>query len=272
MVENHCASLARTCIYMPVSVNGRGTYDTYWGQALVCVSLLYFLINPHNPMRCHHFLSFSNEEILAQGICGFPKASQQTSGGAGIRTLSPQAQCACSLLPPCSPSWEKSVHHKIILTLIPWDAFYLLFLFYPQSTTLISWLLSLCLFGKLCWVLLPSQLLAPPSQWPLARFRLLITAYLDNSITCFPPPSSLYDETEVLGKAPFSFCLFRAAPGAYGSSQVRGQLGAVAAGLHHSHSHTRSEPHLQPTPQLMATLAPWPTDQSQGSNTSPHGY
>ena len=39
-----------------------------------------------------------------------------------------------------------------------------------------------------------------------------------------------------------SFCLFRATPMAYGSSQARGQVGAVAAGLHHSHSNARSEP------------------------------
>ena len=44
------------------------------------------------------------------------------------------------------------------------------------------------------------------------------------------------------------FCLFRAAPAAYGSSQARGPVGATAAGLHHSHS--RSEPRLRPTPQL----------------------
>ena len=37
--------------------------------------------------------------------------------------------------------------------------------------------------------------------------------------------------------------LFRAAPVTYGSSQARGQIGAIAAGLHHSHSNTRSEPH-----------------------------
>ena len=44
------------------------------------------------------------------------------------------------------------------------------------------------------------------------------------------------------------FCLFRAAPAAHGSSQARGGIRAVAAGLHHSHSHVRSELHLQPTP------------------------
>ena len=54
----------------------------------------------------------------------------------------------------------------------------------------------------------------------------------------------------------FSFLLFRAAPVAYGDSQARGQIGAVAAGLHHSHSNTRPKPHLRPTPQLTATLDP----------------
>ena len=37
------------------------------------------------------------------------------------------------------------------------------------------------------------------------------------------------------------FCLFRAAPVAHGGSQARGGIGAVAAGLHHSHSNARSE-------------------------------
>ena len=54
----------------------------------------------------------------------------------------------------------------------------------------------------------------------------------------------------------FAFCRFRAAPMAYGGSQARGLIGAVAAGLHQSHSNARSELHLQPTPQLMATPDP----------------
>ena len=33
-------------------------------------------------------------------------------------------------------------------------------------------------------------------------------------------------------------------PMAYGNSQARGQIGATAAGLHHSHSNAGSEPHL----------------------------
>ena len=46
----------------------------------------------------------------------------------------------------------------------------------------------------------------------------------------------------------FFFLLFKAALAAYRSSWARGQTGAEAGG--HSHSHTRSQPHLQPIPQL----------------------
>ena len=45
---------------------------------------------------------------------------------------------------------------------------------------------------------------------------------------------------------------------AYGGSQARGQFGATAASLHHSHSNVGSEPCLRPTPQLMATADPRP--------------
>ena len=50
----------------------------------------------------------------------------------------------------------------------------------------------------------------------------------------------------------FFFLLFRGAPEAYGSSQARGQIGATAAGLYHSHSKLGSKLSLQPTPQLSA--------------------
>ena len=45
-------------------------------------------------------------------------------------------------------------------------------------------------------------------------------------------------------------------PTAYGGSQARGLIGAVATGLHHSHSNAISELHLQPTPQLTAMPDP----------------
>ena len=67
------------------------------------------------------------------------------------------------------------------------------------------------------------------------------------------------------------FCLFRATPAAYGGSQARGPVGAAAAGLHHSHSNSGSNPSLQHTPQLMAMPYLEPTERGQGSNPQPHG-
>ena len=67
------------------------------------------------------------------------------------------------------------------------------------------------------------------------------------------------------------FCLYRAALAAYGCSQARGQMVAVATGLRQSHSNARSKPHVRPTPQLTATPNPQPTEQGQASNRQPHG-
>ena len=55
----------------------------------------------------------------------------------------------------------------------------------------------------------------------------------------------------------------------YGSFQAQGQIRAVASSLYHSHRNARSEPRLQPTPQLRATPDPEPTDQGQGPNSCP---
>ena len=58
----------------------------------------------------------------------------------------------------------------------------------------------------------------------------------------------------------FVFCFllsfFRAAPLAYGGSQARSLIRAVASSLRQSHSNEESEPHLPPTPQLTATPDP----------------
>ena len=54
----------------------------------------------------------------------------------------------------------------------------------------------------------------------------------------------------------FFFCLFAiswAAPAAYGGSQARGLIGAVATSLRQSHSNLGSEPRLRPALQLTAT-------------------
>ena len=72
----------------------------------------------------------------------------------------------------------------------------------------------------------------------------------------------------------YLFCLFaisRATPAAYGGSQARGQIRAVDAGLHQSHSNTGSKPRLGPTPQLTAMPDPQPTEQGHGPNGQPHG-
>ena len=54
----------------------------------------------------------------------------------------------------------------------------------------------------------------------------------------------------------FFFFLSTAASVAYGNSQSGGQIRAGATGLHHSHSNTRSEPHLSSKPQLAETWDP----------------
>ena len=64
---------------------------------------------------------------------------------------------------------------------------------------------------------------------------------------------------------------FRATHAASGSSQARGQIGVIAARLHHSHRNTGSEPCLRSTPQLLAMPDPYPTDHRQGLKPHPHG-
>ena len=56
------------------------------------------------------------------------------------------------------------------------------------------------------------------------------------------------------------FCLLRVTPAAYGSSQARGPIGAVAASLCHSQGNLGSELSLRPTLQLMAVPDPEPID------------
>ena len=72
-------------------------------------------------------------------------------------------------------------------------------------------------------------------------------------ISCFSRQCLLVNGSDFL----FCFLSFSGvAPVAYEASQARGQSGATAASLHHSHSHTRSEPHLRPTAQLTAAPDP----------------
>ena len=59
---------------------------------------------------------------------------------------------------------------------------------------------------------------------------------------------------------------------AYGGSQAWGRIRTAASDLCQSDSNTGSEPCLQPTPQLMATPEPQPTELGQGWNPQPHGH
>ena len=68
----------------------------------------------------------------------------------------------------------------------------------------------------------------------------------------------------------FCFCLFRATPTAYGSSQARGQIGDTAASLCHSHNDARSELCLRPTWQLTATLDPNPLSEARDARNRSH--
>ena len=52
------------------------------------------------------------------------------------------------------------------------------------------------------------------------------------------------------------FAFSGAAPMVYEGSQAMGRIGAVATGLHQSHSSAGSELRLQPTPQLRAAPDP----------------
>ena len=67
----------------------------------------------------------------------------------------------------------------------------------------------------------------------------------------------------------FFFFLFRGIPVAYGSSQARGWIRAVASGVHHSLSNTRFKLHLWPMPQLWQSQIP---GKGQEFNLYPHGY
>ena len=69
----------------------------------------------------------------------------------------------------------------------------------------------------------------------------------------------------------FFFAFSRATPEAYGGSQARGLIGAIAIVLHQSHSNSGSGLRLRSIPQLTAMPDPQSTEQGQGLNPQPHG-
>ena len=76
--------------------------------------------------------------------------------------------------------------------------------------------------------------------------KLCLTILISNIKTGVPGSFSKINCCFVLffGIAFVFFTFSRAAPAAYGGSQVRGQIGAVAASLHRNHSNAGSEPRL----------------------------
>ena len=112
-----------------------------------------------------------------------------------------------------------------------------------------------------------------PSQVLEFRHNYLLLSKLKNRAVCTPMCFLKWERKARRWRYLFiywSFCLFRATPEAQVGSQARSRIGAIAAGLCHSHA-TRSEWSLRPTPQLTATLDPYPTEQGQGSDLRPHG-
>ena len=114
----------------------------------------------------------------------------------------------------------------------------------------VSWMYDVEWFG-LCWTIFVNL------GWiPLGRgiWSFLCAVELSWLKLCWE--FLLLHSSKILAYNFLFYCLFRAAPAAYGSSQARGQIGAVAIDLRHSHSNARSEPHLQPTWKLTAMLDP----------------
>ena len=102
--------------------------------------------------------------------------------------------------------------------------------------------------------------LQQPNQRTLSAFLLPDLASTNVSIIFFN--ISWHSSTHGLSFFLFLFFFYFfllflwASPVAYEGSQARNPVGAVAAGLHQSHSNVGSKPRIQPTPQLTATLDP----------------
>ena len=96
----------------------------------------------------------------------------------------------------------------------------------------------------------PHPLIPPPPYLPIYLSICPFTIHLP-TCACTPHPRAVPHLGTGLAFLFFFFSffwLFWAALVAYESSQARSQIGATAAGLHHSHSNARSEPCLRPTP------------------------
>ena len=107
------------------------------------------------------------------------------------------------------------------------------------------------------WLFIKMQIKITISNYVITTgmVRRLATTTINKNVEQLQLPYTADDSIKLV-QLFFVFCLFRAAPSAYGDSQARGGIGAVAVSLYHSHSNVGSKPRLQPTPQLMATPDP----------------
>ena len=106
---------------------------------------------------------------------------------------------------------------------------------------------------QLCWV--------PNFIYKAASFWYFVTTTQTKTTVFLKSLNKLFPSLQLILEYIFCFCFLffcfsRGALMAYGGSQSRGQIRAVAASLCHSHSNTGLEPLLQLTSQLMATLDP----------------
>ena len=116
--------------------------------------------------------------------------------------------------------------------------------------------------------------LAPPSS--LRHFLHLVlrtTAFVLRFVPLWPRPFSFLvltsQRSKILQDSVFFLPLLGPLLRHMGGSQARGLMRAVATSLHQSHSNSGSKLRLYPTPQLMATPDPQPTEQGQGWNLQP---
>ena len=136
-------------------------------------------------------------------------------------------------------------------------AFYHITLPFSSSEFIVIYMYLVCLFVYMlkvtCSASFGERPRAKRSGWSTSRAQGTFVKWWINNQTCLVPQNTLV-HSELRISFFFFFGLFRAPTTAYGGSQGKGWIKAVAASL--GHSNTRSEPHLRPTPQFMATLDP----------------
>ena len=96
------------------------------------------------------------------------------------------------------------------------------------------------------FILIPQILNLPYLLYPFPSKYIFFSEPFDSKLQiCCPfPPNTECLSFSLPSLPPFLLLFLMAAPLAYGSSQGRGQVRAIAAGLCHSHGNTSSKLHL----------------------------